>query len=167
MASVFLSPQPFVIIYWVSILSCYLDYKSEVILLPVFRSQPWLLMMSKPSDPPGSFWHCSNSPLCTPPDTPGANSRNFLTSCFFLERETVGNFCELGCNYFLTNMSCLSCQLQRPLVSHHLRALFLNRFHWHSSGWVSSFLKMCSTRKVQVPAAVAELLFCGFMLVTL
>lgn len=64
--------------------------------------------MSSPSDQPGASDTALTALSALPPDTPGANSRNFLTSCFFLERETVGNFCELGCNYFITNMSCLS-----------------------------------------------------------
>jgi hypothetical protein len=34
-------------------------------------------------------------------------SKNFLTSCFFLEREAVGNFCKLGYNYLIINISCL------------------------------------------------------------
>ena len=48
----------------------------------------WLLMMSDPPDPPGSFWHCSNSPPLHSHLTHQALIQG-ISSCFFLERETV------------------------------------------------------------------------------
>lgn len=112
--------------------------------------------MSSPSDQPGASDTALTALSALPPDTPGANSRNFLTSCFFLERETVGNFCELGCNYFITNMSCLSSVSSKEAEL----APQLDSFK-------DGVFKVCSARKVRGVAAVAELQFCGFMLVTL